>query len=320
MKKSLIPYSLMMLTGLAPFTPALAEDDVSVAVGQRGLWDTMVVHHGIEEGIFAEEDLSVDITWTKGGAETLQAVTTRSVDMGFVNGTLGVLGAYQRDAPVRIVGAQMTGANDLFWYAPADSGLESLSDAEGKSIGYSRPGSSTHLVLLSLLKEAEVDAEIVSAGGISDSRTQVMSGQLDVGWSVPPFNLDLVEEGELTIIAKGSDLSSETEQTIRVNIANTTFLNDRRDVAERFMRAYDKTVDWMYDNQDAAVERFAEFNDIDIAIAEETVAYYPKEALASAPVKGLDRTMEDAIEQGDLREPLTEEQLEELVDYVYDPR
>jgi len=113
-------------------------DEVSVAIGQRGLWDTLVVHQGIEEGIFAEENLSVDMTWTKGGAETLQAVTTRSVDMGFVNGMLGVLGAYQRGAAVRIVGAEMTGSNDLFWYVKGDSDLESLADAEGATVGYDK--------------------------------------------------------------------------------------------------------------------------------------------------------------------------------------
>jgi len=322
MKRKLCKYVLIPVVATMLSLSAVAQemDKVSVAIGQRGLWDTLVVHQGVEEGIFAEENLSVDMTWTKGGAETLQAVTTRSVDMGFVNGMLGVLGAYQRGAPVRIVGAEMTGSNDLFWYVKGDSDLESLADAEGATVGYSRPGASTHLVLLNLLAEAGVDAEIVSAGGISDNRTQVMSGQLDVGWSVPPFNLDLVAAGDLKIIAKGSDIPELAEQTVRANISNTTFLTERRDVAKRFMRAYMNTVDWMYDNKDEAIERFAEFNDIELEIAKEAAEFYPKEALLSVPVKGLDKTIREAMEHDALREPLSEEQIDELLDYVYDPR
>ncbi len=309
-----------VLIALAPALASAAKNEVSVAIGQRGLWDTLVIHQGIEEGFFAEEDLEVNVTWTKGGAETLQAVTTRSVDMGFVNGMLGVLGAYRRGAPVRIIGAQMTGANDLFWYARADSDLESFADAAGKRIGYSRPGASSQMVLLALLEQAGIKAKLISAGGIPDNRIQVMSGQLDVGWSVPPFNLDLVQKGQLKIIAKGSAMPALAEQTVRANISNTRFLTERRDVAKRFMRAYMRTVDWMYENPEAAIKRFAIFNEIDMNIAREAAAFYPKETLLSVPVKGLERTMKEALEHGALREPLTADEIEELIDYVHDPR
>ena len=308
------------LLGSSLSVSAQTPDKVAVAIGQRGLWDTLIVYQGIEAGIFADENIDVDMTWTRGGAETLQAVTTRSVDIGIVNGTTGVLGAYKRGAPVRIVGAQMTGADDLFWYTRADSGIKGLDDLAGKRVGFSRPGASTHLVLLALLQDAGVDARTVSAGGIADNRTQVMSGQLDVGWSAPPFNLDLVEQGQLRIIGKGSDLPTFSEQTVRVNISNTTFLKNRRDVAMRFMRAYMRTVDWMYEHRDTAIERFAKFNDIELSIAREAANFYPKQTLLSLPVKGMDQTMRDAIEQGTLREPLTGDELNELMDFVYDPR
>lgn len=324
MKKHLFASLTCLLVGalLGSSVAAVAQtpDRVSVAIGQRGLWDTLIVYQGIEAGIFADENLDVNMTWTRGGAETLQAVTTRSVDIGIVNGTTGVLGAYKRGAPVRIVGAQMTGADDLFWYARADSGIRNFSDTDGKRVGFSRPGASTHLVLQALLQDAGVNARIISAGGIADNRTQVMSGQLDVGWSAPPFNLDLVEDGTLHIIGKGSDLPTFAEQTVRVNISNTTFLQNRRDVAMRFMRAYMRTVDWMYENRDTAIERFAAFNDIELSIAREAADFYPKHTLLSLPVKGMDQTIQDAIDQGALREPLTEDELNELMDFVYDPR
>jgi len=322
MKYNLLKFFALPLAAATLSLTAAAQemDEVAVAIGQKGLWDTLVIHQGIEEGFFEKENISVDMTWTRGGAETLQAVTTQSVDMGFVNGMLGVLGAYQRGAPVRIIGAEMTGSSDLFWYVKADSEIESLADAEGASIGYSRPGSSTNLVLLALLENEGINANIVSAGGISDNRTQVMSGQLDVGWSVPPFNLDLVADGDIRIIAKGSDVPELEDQTVRVNISNTTFLTERRNVAKRFMRAYMHTIDWMYDNLEDSLANFAEFNEIDMDIARNAVEFYPQKSLQSVPVRGLNVTMQQAVEHDALDKPLTEEQVDELLDYVYDPR
>ena len=72
---------------------AAAQDKVRAAVGQRGNWDTLFISQGTEAGIFKKNNLDVDITWTRGGAETLQAIITDSADVAMANGILGVIGA-----------------------------------------------------------------------------------------------------------------------------------------------------------------------------------------------------------------------------------
>ena len=106
---------LLCVTALAAVqTVAHADDKVRAAVGQRGNWDTLFISQGIDAGIFKREGIEVEITWTRGGAETLQAVITDSADLAIANGMLGVIGAVSKGAPLRIVSAQMTGAPDLF--------------------------------------------------------------------------------------------------------------------------------------------------------------------------------------------------------------
>jgi len=314
----LLPGLLCLGLALLPAF-ALAADKVKVAIGQKGLWDTMITVMAIDEGFFAKEGLEVEITWTRGGAETLQAVITGSVDFAFANGVLGVIGAYAKGAPVRIVSAQMTGAPDLYWYAKSDSGIKTLADANGKSMGYSRPGSSTNLVALALAKHYKVKPKLVSSGGISGTRTQVMSNQVDIGWSVPPFNLDLVADGSIHIVARGSDVPSLVGQTVRVNVANAEFLKSRRDVAKRFMKVYAQTIDWMYTNQDASVKRYAEANKIDLAVAKSALAFYPRSGMNVAPISGFDQSMQEAIENKRLTAPLSAAQQKELIDIVYTP-
>ena len=42
-----------------------------------------------------------------------------------------------------------------------------------------------------------------------------MSGQIDVGWSAPPFGLDQLDDGKIRIIASGNDASVFKGQTVR---------------------------------------------------------------------------------------------------------
>lgn len=305
----LIGAALVALT----ISTAAAAETVKVAIGQKGLWDSMITVHAIEEGFFAKQDLDVEITWTKGGSETLQAVITGSVDFALSNGILGVIGAYAKGAPIRIASAQSTGAADLFWYARANSAIQSLKDADGKTMGFSRPGSSTNLVALALASHTGANVELVPTGGIGGTRTQVMSEQVDIGWSVPPYNLDLVNKGEIRIIARGSDVPDLAEQTVRVNVVNADFLSAKRDAATRFMQVYADTIDWMYENQDAALARYAAANKIDAEVARNALDFYPRAALAVAPIAGLDKSIAQAVEYKRLSEPLSAAQKAELV-------
>src|SRR5262249_38470138 len=129
--------------GLAALPAAAqAPDRVRAGIGQRGNWDTMVVPQGVEVGLFKKENLDIEVTWTRGGAETLQALVTGSTDVDLANGILGVIGAYAKGAPVRVIGAEFTGAHDLFWYTKGDSPVKSMKEMDGRTMGYSRPGSS----------------------------------------------------------------------------------------------------------------------------------------------------------------------------------
>src|SRR5213596_2545758 len=97
---------------------ALAEDTVKLAVGQRGNWDTSVSEIGQRAGIFKKHGLVLELLYTEGAGQTQQAVISGSVDIGIAAGVMGVLGAFSKGAPVRIIGAETTGASDLYWYVP----------------------------------------------------------------------------------------------------------------------------------------------------------------------------------------------------------
>lgn len=214
---------------------------------------------GIEAGIVRKHGLEVDITWTAGGAETLQAVIT---DYALTNGVEGVLAAYAKGAPVRIVSSEMRGAGDIYWYVKADSPIKSLKDAESKTMTFSRPGSSSHLTAQQLAAKVGVAPKFVSTGAMPATRTQLVSGQIDIAWAAVPFALDAIKKGEFRIVARGGDLAELNHVSIRVNVTTAAFLNERPKAAQAFARAYKESIDWMYANLDKSAAYWAELTKI----------------------------------------------------------
>src|SRR5471030_1283221 len=115
---------------------AHAADELKLAVGQKGNWDTSVAEIGQRAGIFRKHDLELDILYTQGSGETLQAVLSRSAEIGVGGGTLGAMGAFSKCAPMRIIASEATGAGDLFWYVRADSPIKSIKETTGKTVAY----------------------------------------------------------------------------------------------------------------------------------------------------------------------------------------
>ena len=123
--------------GADPVRPA----PVKVAVGQRGAWDTSPCAFGDRLGFFREAGIALDLLYTGGGTETLQAVISGGVDCGVGAGMLAILGAAARNGPVRILSSNFRGASDTFWYAKAGAGIKSFKDAGGRTVAYSTTGS-----------------------------------------------------------------------------------------------------------------------------------------------------------------------------------
>lgn len=287
---------IALLAAMLIAVPAGAET-LRVAVPQKGNWDTSIVEWGVKQGFFKDEGLDIDVIYTQGGAPTLQAVISGSVDLGMSTGLLGVVGAFAKGAPIRVISAEATGASDLFWYAKAGSGIKSIADTAGKTIAYSEPGSSTDLVLQAILNQAHVTtAKPLAAGGVPGVLTQVMSGQIDVGWSVPPASLQAVQDGTLTIVARGSDVPALRDETIRVNFANAAALRSKHDAMVKFGRAYVRSLNWAYSGDPKAIQYFAAGMNVPVPIAQTAFdQFYPKDSMQPFEVKGQELMLQQAL-------------------------
>lgn len=301
------------LVVLGTVAGARAEDTLKLAIGQRGNWDTAMPEVGTRAGIFKKHGLKLDMLYTSGGGETQQAVISGSADVGLAAGTVGVMGAYSKGAPLRILSGEATGVAD-YWFVPAASPIRSLKDADGKTIAYSTNGSSTHTIVLGFIRQFGLKtAKPISTGSVAATWTQGMTGQVDVAFSSPPFGLDALSKGEIRIVARGNDVDAVRNTTIRVNITNVTALERRKDVLARFVAAYKETVDYMYAS-DEALNQYADFAGVSVDLAKRMRdEFFPKSIVQPGRFEGVALLQDQAIAGKFLSAPLTDRQIAELV-------
>ena len=293
--------------------PAFAADKIRMVNSTKVVFETEHPYSALENGFFKKQNLDVSIIHGSGGAASLQAVITGSQDVVYGNGVLGVLTAYAKGAPIRALGSNIRGVPDLYWYVKTDSPIKSFKDLKkGMEFAYSRPGSTTNLAALYIKNALKLEAKLVSVGGPSGSRTQLMSGQVATGWSVYPLNKGLIREGKIRVIGTGKEAAGLVGVTIRVIAANVNWLNKNRDAAKRMMVALQEGQKRTYNSMDQ-LKSYAKRWKLNFEDVKSAPMDTPYAVSTLLPVAGLDKINKIALETKKIKKLLTAAQLKEFV-------
>ena len=293
---------------------AQAQDQLKIAIGQINNWENQAPTLGTDAGIFKKHNLVLESFGTAGAGETMQPVISGSADLGAGVGVAGVMRAFARGAPLRILLPAFTGTGDLYWYVKADSPLKTIKDATvSNTIAYSTSGSSSNNLVLAFIDELGLKAKPTATGGPPGTLTQVMSGQVDIGWAAPPFGLKEMQEGKIRILIRGNEVPSLRGQTVRTIIVNADSLKTKRDAIMRFVEGYREAVDWMYADPQAIKMYAAKMKLDEKLIADSIREFHPKEAMQTDAMKDVEGIQRDAVKLKFIDAPLTKEQLAELI-------
>jgi NitT/TauT family transport system substrate-binding protein len=316
---------LVLLTGLAA-GPAAAQTKLVVATPHALLFDSgLVFAVGKEKGFFKDAGLDVETVVVRGGGENVQSVVSGSVQIALATGFFSVLSAFQKGAPIRVLAAEMTGVPDIFWYSLGSSPYRKMEDLAGKRIAFSNPGSSSHMAVLAVIEALKAKGlpapQAISLGGMPDALTGVKTGQADAGFAVPPLFFDQIEKGDLRIVFRGSEIQKFNDVTIRVTFANASFVERNPDTVRAFFRAYQRSMDFMFENRQETAKIWIRHGKLKLgeAMVLKALDFYPRSAVAFRPVKGVSTTIEDAIRFNFLKQPLSQAELERLIDLRYLP-
>ena len=147
---------------IAGASGAWSQETLKVAVPQRGAWDAGLAELGQRGGIFKKHGLNLEILYTQAGPESIQALIGGSLDIATASGVSAAFGTFAKGAPIRIIGSEIVGAPDLYWYVPYASPIKKIEDFNGKTVAFSLAGSSSHAGLLALIAQYHLDVKPTS--------------------------------------------------------------------------------------------------------------------------------------------------------------
>jgi NitT/TauT family transport system substrate-binding protein len=306
---------------LASPLSAAADDRLAVATGGKGAWDASIAELGKRAGIFKEAGIDLEVNYTDGGGKAVEAAIAGSVDIALGASVPSFIGAAVKGAPIKMVAGIFVGLSDTLWYVRADSPIKSIRDfTADTTVAYTAAGAYSQIAGLALIAQSEVPAKAVAGGARSAVMTLVMSGQIDVGFDgngglgVPEF-----QRGDVRIIAVGADVESFHGLTVRGIAVNARALEEKRDLIVRFLKAYQKSIDWAYSGKEA-FEMYAADIGVPVADVERIVpVLYPKTAFGLADVGGIDRSIEQGLQFKRIAERPTAEQLQSMFETLWLP-
>lgn len=297
---------------LALMPKVWAEDVLKVATAQRGAWEAAAPELGQQAGIFKKHGIMLDLLYTQGSDETEQHAISGGVDVGLGVGAMAAMRAYARGTPVRIIGANVTGATN-YWYVLATSPITTIKDIVGKTVAYATNGSSSHYDALDLIKQFSVKARLIPTGGATATFKEIVAGHIDVGWATPPFGVEEIEQRKIRVVAHANDVPQIRGKTVSVMITNADTLQKRKDVLARFMQAYRETIDWMYSDP-VALKRYAEFAGVSEGVGQRLRDdFFTKDMLLPDKIVGVKAIMKDAVTLRYIQARLSRKQVNELI-------
>ena len=147
-------------------------------------------------GHFAEQNLAVELVYTRGGNAAMQALVGGAVDYAGTSFDVA-LQAAANGAPIRRVAS--TGRLPLFALATAPAravDIDSVAALDGRTVGISALGNADHALLLLLLDQASVDAGAVQFAAIGTNVFDALRiGQVDAAMLQEPALSLIVEAG-----------------------------------------------------------------------------------------------------------------------------
>jgi NitT/TauT family transport system substrate-binding protein len=251
------------VVGVAGARPSAAQAPQKLRVSTIPIIDTAPLAAAVAQGYFKEEGLEVDTTPIVGGAVGLPAVAAGQVQIGYSNLVSIVLGARQ-GLGFRIIAAGSASGdappNTAGLFAKIGSGLKTGADLEGKRIGVNTRNSINWLVVREWvrLNGGNPDRLTFLEVPFPSMADALRGNQIDAGYTVEPFLSAAVKSGTMEILGWPYDRIMK-RVPISQFVATKSYLDANPQIVERWVRAYNRGIDWMNENQrsDAGVKLIA---------------------------------------------------------------
>lgn len=220
----------------------------------------VIKEKGWLEAALAEQEITVNWVQSAGSNKANEALRAGAIDVGSTAGSAALL-ARSNGSPIKTI--------DIFsqpeWAAlvvPAGSAITSVEDLKGKQIA-ATTGTDPYFFLVQSLEEAGLTLQDVTVQNLqhADGWAALQNGSVDA-WA----GLDPIMAGAE---AAGAELLYRNVAFNSYGLLNATesFIDNKPDVAQTVVNAYEHARAWALDNLDETASILASVAGLDVAVA-----------------------------------------------------
>lgn len=219
-----------------------------ITLGALRLTSHSPTYIALERGYFADEGLTVSLSFFESSAAMAVGVAGGDLDYGVTAISGGLMNLAQKGA-VKVIGGALAedkkveGALILASNAAYEAGLTDPSKLPGKSFGLTTAGSSFHYMLSRIAAKEGYDISEVKMRSLQKVGAivgAITSGQVDAWVIQPSIANRLVADGAARKIGEFSDYDATYQVT--AIFTSTATATEKRDQTEAFLRALSRGV------------------------------------------------------------------------------
>ncbi|MDA2813383.1 ABC transporter substrate-binding protein [Nocardiopsis sp. RSe5-2] len=245
----------------------------SITVGAIPIVDIAPLHLAVDQGIFADHGIEVEIRNTSGGAQAVPGVASGDFDFAFGNVT-SLLVARDAGLPMKVVanGVATTGEQGADFGAvvvPEGSPIESAEDLEGATVAVNNLENIGDTTVRNSVRKAGGDPSQVEFMELAlpDMPPALEKEEIDAAWVVEPFLTTALEGGATEIASNFVD--AHPKLTIAVYFTSERLLAEDPELAADFASAMEEALAYAAANPEEVRRIVGEYTEIDPTLIEE---------------------------------------------------
>lgn len=268
---------------------------------------------GMEQGIFEDHGIDVELVRTAGGAAGLAAIVSGDADLSSTNPASAILSA-QNGFPIQLVAGSFDANPEGEGFSegvvvPADSDIEGPGDLAGRKVAVNELGSQNDIFTKAWIREAGVNPSDVNMLALPFPQLvpALQDGRVDAALLTGSQVAQMVGPGDGRKI--GNPLVDVIGPVpIASYIATEEFLEGNREAVDSFVAALSESIDQIEDpaNRDEVLEVASEFCEAPVE-GLRNVRFVDWNAFVD--VDTLSQISEILVQEGMLREPYPVEDL-----------
>jgi len=274
MKKSLVSLAVLAVTALAVSgctdsgaSPEATPDDGpvelrSIRVAALPIAETGALWAAIDEGIFAEYGLDVEIVPAQGGAQAIPALLNGDIEFA-IGQPFGPFRADLQNLGVTIIGdyanSQSDGKDVNGVVSLGDSGITGPADLAGKRVSVNSLGAAGDVTIMKAVADAGGDPSTIEFVEVSfpDAQAQLEGGNIDAAWVPDPFMSIITGPGGGNLVMHPYQVTIPG-LTVLTNITTQALVDSDPQLVADYSAAMAEALDWAMDNEDAVRAAIAE--------------------------------------------------------------